>query len=165
MTIPGPMKLAQFRHRSGFGSGNSETPHGGIESGGAESGCVELVDVEFGACMALFLDGNRSDLLRDNLVRIVNREERSLVQVHHGNREFSVQRTKSSYLTSECSLRCKDTPHRPSDDYLKPSRSSMHVLDRDHLSLVRRYRRNGHLWNEGNRFLKVQSKASLPLSV
>jgi len=51
MTIPGPMKLAQFRHRSGFGSGNSAIPHGGMESG-----LIELVDVEFGACMALLLE-------------------------------------------------------------------------------------------------------------
>ena len=94
MTIPGPIKLAQFRHCSGFGSGNSAIPHVGMESRGMESGCVE-----FGACMALLLDCNGSDLLLDSLVRIANREERSLVQVHHGNREFSVQRTESSYLT------------------------------------------------------------------
>lgn len=109
MTIPGPIKLAQFRHCSGFGSGNSAIPHGGMEfsgvesrgmeSSGMESSGVESGCVEFGACMALLLDCNGSDLLLDSLVRIANREERSLVQVHHGNREFSVQRTESSYLT------------------------------------------------------------------
>ena len=104
MTIPGPIKLAQFRHCSGFGSGNSAIPHGGMEFSGVESRAmesrgVESGCVEFGVCMALLLDCNGSDLLLDSLVRIANREERSLVQVHHGNREFSVQRTESSYLT------------------------------------------------------------------
>lgn len=70
MTIPGPMKLAQFRHRSGFGSGNSAIPHGGIASWGIASWGIEPVGVAFGDCMALLLEVMRSDLLRGGLVRI-----------------------------------------------------------------------------------------------